>query len=98
MTAARARPPGEVRLLVAGPASTRTRSRRPGPGGRGGARPADLTNTPSGRKNPAWLADQAVGGGRRRGLTVRVWDADELAAQGFGGLIAVGSGSASPPR
>src|SRR5262249_58376422 len=28
----------------------------------------------------------------------RVWDAGELAAQGFGGLIAVGSGSASPPR
>ena len=27
-----------------------------------------------------------------------MWDADELAAQGFGGLIAVGSGSASPPR
>jgi leucyl aminopeptidase len=58
----------------------------------------DLTNTPSARKTPAWLADQAVAVAAAAGLTARVWDADELAAQGFGGLTGVGSGSASPPR
>jgi leucyl aminopeptidase len=91
-------PPGEVRLLVAGPdehadaiAAARTVA-----GAVALAR--DLTNTPSGRKNPAWLADQAVAVAAGAGLTARVWDAGELAAQGFGGLIAVGSGSASPPR
>ena len=90
--------PREVRLLMAGPdehadaiAAARTVA-----GAVALAR--DLTNTPSGLKNPAWLADQAVAVAAGAGLTARVWDAGELAAQGFGGLIAVGSGSASPPR
>ena len=91
-------PPGEVRLLLDGPdghqdavAAARTVA-----GAVALAR--DLTNTPSARKTPAWLADQAVAVAAAAGLTARVWDADELAARGFGGLIAVGSGSASPPR
>ena len=91
-------PPGEVRLLLDGPdghqdavAAARTVA-----GAVALAR--DLTNTPSARKTPAWLADQAVAVAAGAGLTARVWDADELAARGFGGLIAVGSGSASPPR
>jgi leucyl aminopeptidase len=90
--------PGEVRLLVAGPGghADAIAAARTVAGAVALAR--DLTNTPSGRKTPAWLADQAVAVAAAAGLTVRVWDADELAAQGFGGLIAVGSGSASPPR
>jgi leucyl aminopeptidase len=91
-------PPGEVRLLLDGPdghpdavAAARTVA-----GAVALAR--DLTNTPSARKTPAWLAAQAVAVAAGAGLTARVWDADELAAQGFGGLIAVGQGSASPPR
>jgi leucyl aminopeptidase len=32
------------------------------------------------------------------GLDVEVWDEQRLAAEGFGGLLAVGGGSASPPR
>jgi leucyl aminopeptidase len=90
--------PGEVRLLLDGPdghpdavAAARTVA-----GAVALAR--DLTNTPSARKTPAWLADQAVAVAAAAGLTARVWDADELAAQGFGGLTGVGSGSASPPR
>lgn len=58
----------------------------------------DLTNMPSGGKTPAWLADQAMALAARSGLAARVRDAGELAAQGFGGLLAVGSGSARPPR
>ncbi|ROO83082.1 leucyl aminopeptidase [Actinocorallia herbida] len=58
----------------------------------------DLTNTPSNEKGPAWLAEQARTVAEGKGLGVRVWDEDDLAAQGFGGLLAVGSGSPRPPR
>ncbi len=93
--------PGEVRLLVAGP---------DGPGGHADVFAAaravagavalarDLTNMPSGRKTPAWLADEAVAMAAGCGLTARVRAEDELAADGFGGLVAVGSGSVRPPR
>ncbi|MCW2530729.1 MAG: Leucyl aminopeptidase [Blastococcus sp.] len=59
----------------------------------------DLINTPSNVKNPAWLADQARD--RLSGLphvTVTVLGPEELRAGGFGGVLAVGGGSASPPR
>ncbi|MGE5292586.1 MAG: leucyl aminopeptidase [Micromonosporaceae bacterium] len=58
----------------------------------------DLVNTPSLRKSPQWLAEQAAQLAARCGLRIRARDADELAADGFGGIIAVGSGSAHPPR
>jgi len=59
----------------------------------------DLINTPSNVKNPAWLAAEA--GERLAGLdhvTVHVLEPDDLAAGGFGGVLAVGGGSATPPR
>ncbi|SFO02375.1 leucyl aminopeptidase [Geodermatophilus obscurus] len=59
----------------------------------------DLVNTPGNTGDPAWLADQAVA--RLAGLphvTVTVLGPDELVAGGFGGVLAVGGGSASPPR
>ncbi|MGQ0842596.1 MAG: leucyl aminopeptidase [Sporichthyaceae bacterium] len=55
----------------------------------------DLANTPSSGKTPAWLADQAVALGKKSGLEVKVWDEAALAAEGFGGLLAVGSGAAA---
>jgi leucyl aminopeptidase len=58
----------------------------------------ELAVTPSNIKNPAWLADRAVEAAVEAGLTVRVWDERELASDGFGGLLAVGGGSATPPR
>ena len=58
----------------------------------------DLSNTPAIRKSPQWLADQATGLAQRCGLQVRVLGGDELAAAGFGGIVAVGSGSSHPPR
>jgi leucyl aminopeptidase len=59
----------------------------------------DLTNTPSDRKNPAWLARRLVREARGRpGLTVTVREPEQLAAEGFGGVLAVGGGSASGPR
>lgn len=57
----------------------------------------DLANTPSNIKTPAWLADTAARvAGPRVEVTVR--DENWLATQGFGGVLAVGGGSARPPR
>jgi leucyl aminopeptidase len=58
----------------------------------------DLTNTPSSVKNPAWFADQVVAeAATRPGLTVTVREPAQLRAEGFGGILAVGGGSAAPP-
>jgi len=59
----------------------------------------DLTNTPSSLKNPAWFADQIVAAADGLpGLSVSVREPHQLAVEGFGGILAVGAGSASPPR
>ena len=58
----------------------------------------DLANTPSNEKDPAWLAAQARGLARRSGLDVRIRAEKELAAEGWGGVLGVGSGSSRPPR
>ncbi len=58
----------------------------------------DLVNMPSDVKTPSWLAARAVEVAGRSGLRVRVRDEAELAEAGFGGIVAVGSGSAHPPR
>ncbi len=59
----------------------------------------DLTNTPSLDKSPAWFAKQitreAAG---TAGLRVTVREPDELRAEGFGGILAVGGGSRRGPR
>jgi leucyl aminopeptidase len=61
-------------------------------------RARDLANTPSQLKDPAWLARRARDLGRRSGVEVTVRDERALAAEGFGGVLAVGAGSARPPR
>ncbi|MDR3068694.1 MAG: leucyl aminopeptidase family protein [Cellulomonas sp.] len=58
----------------------------------------DLTATPASTKTPAWLAQQASRRGKAAGLEVEVLGPRRLAAEGFGGLLAVGGGSASGPR
>ena len=58
----------------------------------------DLANTPSARKCPQWLAEAAAEVAATTGLDLRVWDEQQLAQEGFGGIAAVGSGSARPPR
>ena len=58
----------------------------------------DLANTPSAEKTPAWLAARAKQVARRSGLDVKVWDEAALRAEGFGGILAVGAGSARGPR
>ncbi|WP_438829961.1 leucyl aminopeptidase family protein [Actinoplanes friuliensis] len=59
----------------------------------------DLTNTPSAVKNPAWFAAQVVAeAATRPGVTVTVRGPERLTAEGFGGILAVGGGSATPPH
>ncbi|MEV4318642.1 leucyl aminopeptidase family protein [Actinocrispum sp. NPDC049592] len=59
----------------------------------------DMGNTPSNVKDPAWLANTAVKlASQLPGLTVNVYDEKWLAAEGFGGVLAVGGGSSRPPR
>jgi leucyl aminopeptidase len=58
----------------------------------------DLGNEPADVKSPAWLARVTADAAAAAGLTVRVWDEADLAAEGFGGVLAVGQGSVRPPR
>jgi leucyl aminopeptidase len=58
----------------------------------------DLVNTPPHVKDPAWLGERTRARlGALPHVTVTVLGADELASGGFGGVLAVGGGSASPP-
>ncbi|MFI6832646.1 leucyl aminopeptidase family protein [Kribbella sp. NPDC050241] len=54
--------------------------------------------TPSNEKDPAWMAARATELAESSGLEVTVWDEKKLAADGFGGILAVGKGSTRPPR
>jgi leucyl aminopeptidase len=87
--------PGEVRILVSEGDEQAVTAARTVAGAVGLAR--DLANMPSGRKTPAWLAGEAARVAADSGLIVRVREPAELAAEGFGGILAVGSGSAQPP-
>ena len=54
--------------------------------------------TPSSEKGPERLEAWSREAARDGGLTVEVWDDKRLAAEGFGGILAVGAGSAYPSR
>lgn len=67
--------------------------------GRAGGLARDLANTPGGQKDPAWLAGTAARlAAAVPGLQATVRDEHWLAEHGFGGVLAVGGGSARPPR
>ena len=58
----------------------------------------DLGNTPPNRATPAWIADQARQLAEEHGLGVRVLEPGHMKRRGMGGILAVGGGSANPPR
>jgi leucyl aminopeptidase len=58
----------------------------------------DLVNTAPNELYPAAFADRATTAAETAGLVVEVLDEQELKAAGFGGIVAVGSGSVRPPR
>jgi leucyl aminopeptidase len=57
-----------------------------------------LAATPADVKDPDWMARAAQAAAAGSGLDVEVWEEVRLAAEGFGGLLAVGGASSSPPR
>jgi leucyl aminopeptidase len=57
-----------------------------------------LAATPADVKTPAWMALAAQQAAADAGLEVEVWDEQRLAAEGFGGLLAVGGAASAPPR
>jgi leucyl aminopeptidase len=58
----------------------------------------DLGNTPPNEASPVWMEEQARNLAERFGMDIQVLGPDELAARGMGGILAVGGGSANPPR
>lgn len=58
----------------------------------------ELTNVPSNRLTPEHLAQEARSLADRYGFECVVYDEKAAAAEGMGGLLAVGMGSANPPR
>lgn len=62
------------------------------------AKARDLVNEPSVNKPPEFLAGVAREMGERTGVRVRVYEQDELAAGGFGGLLGVNAGATHPAR
>jgi leucyl aminopeptidase len=58
----------------------------------------DLVNTSPADMVPADLAAAAGQAAAAHGLNVQVLDENELAKEGFGGILAVGMGSVHPPR
>lgn len=56
----------------------------------------DLVNTPSNTKSPSWMVAQARRVAKACGAEIDVLAGKDLA--GFGGVLAVGGGSATPPR
>lgn len=59
----------------------------------------DLVNMPPSYLNPKKFVELVSAAAKQvPGLKIKVWDERQLKAQGFGGLIGVGQGSANPPR
>ncbi|MCG8350325.1 MAG: leucyl aminopeptidase [Chloroflexales bacterium] len=65
---------------------------------RGVALGRDLANGPGNSITPTHLGEVAQEIGARLGMQVTVLGLEELQSQGFGGILAVGQGSAQPPR
>ena len=58
----------------------------------------DLVNSPANDIYPQSLAAAVQKLAKGTGVTIEVWDEKRLAAEGFGGITAVGKGSSRPPR
>ena len=58
----------------------------------------DLVNTAPSHLYPASFADTVREELAGSEVNVKVWDEEALAAEGFGGILAIGQGSSRPPR
>ena len=96
----RSDPPSSVALLVPDPAAEglEATTRRAAAVVAAVDLARDLVNTPPNALPPAELARRAAEEAVAAGLEVEVLDESALRAGGYGGILAVGSGSARPPR
>jgi leucyl aminopeptidase len=58
----------------------------------------DMVNEPSGAKSPAAFADAARKLLRNKSVSIKVLSGPQLEAEGLGGVVGVGQGSANAPR
>jgi leucyl aminopeptidase len=58
----------------------------------------DVANTPPNVASPEWMAERVRTEAEALGVEARILGPDELESRGMGGILAVGSGSRTPPR
>src|SRR5215213_4034754 len=98
LPADRKAPPSDFTVVVPGAAAAETALRRVRAVADAVALVRDLVNTPPNDLYPAELAARGAAAGKKAGLSVEVLDEKALAAGGYGGILAVGGGSARGPR
>ena len=91
-------PPQQITVVVPGTGEAETALRRARAVADAVALVRDLVNTPPNDLYPAELAARGAAAGEKLGLTSEILDEDALAAGGYGGILAVGSGSTRKPR
>ncbi|MBN1092330.1 leucyl aminopeptidase [Blastococcus sp. TML/M2B] len=91
-------PPQEITVVVPGASDAEKALRRSRAVADAVALVRDLVNTPPNDLYPAELAARGAAAGKKHGLSSEILDEDELAAGGYGGILAVGSGSTRKPR
>ncbi|TKJ20410.1 leucyl aminopeptidase [Blastococcus sp. CCUG 61487] len=91
-------PPQEFTVVVPGAAEAETALRRVRAVAEAVSLVRDLVNTPPNDLYPAELAARGAAAGEKLGLSAEILDEDALAAGGYGGILAVGSGSTRKPR
>jgi leucyl aminopeptidase len=91
-------PPSEFTVVVPGAAAAEAALRRVRAVVDAVTLVRDLVNTPPNDLYPAELAARGAAAGEKTGLSAEILDEDALAAGGYGGILAVGSGSTRKPR
>ena len=91
-------PVGTVRLVGAGGDDRDAVLARAAASAGAVAMARDLVNTAPNDLTPAVFAERVTAAAQGAGVQVTVWDEEDLRRDGFGGILAVGSGSTRPPR
>jgi leucyl aminopeptidase len=98
LKANRPAPPAEFTVVVPGAAAAENALRRVRAVADAVALVRDLVNTPPNDLFPAELAARGAAAAEKLGLSTEILDEEALAAGGYGGILAVGSGSTRKPR
>jgi leucyl aminopeptidase len=98
LPADRPAPPREFTVVVPGASAAETALQRVRAVTRAVSLVRDLVNTPPNDLYPAELAARGAAEAEKAGLTAEILDEEQLAAGGYGGILAVGGGSTRKPR